>query len=426
MTTVPGLRARIGRYRWVICALLFFATTTNYIDRQVLGILAPDLQKEIGWSELDYARIVIAFQVSYAVMMLVWGRILDRIGTKLGLGLAVAWWSVAAMGTALARSAVGFGVARFLLGVGEAANFPASIKTVAEWFPKSERAFATGIFNAGTNIGAIVAPIAVPIIAARWGWRPAFVLTGGIGFLWLFVWAALYYPLASHPRVEPAEREYIRDGAGEISTTRSRLGDILGTRQLWAFALGKMMTDPIWWFYLFWLPKFLATEHGIRGTAIIPYLTTVYIISDVGSIAGGYLSSAFIKAGWSVNRARKTTMLIVAAIVPSVIVASQTKDAWIAVLLIGLATACHQAWSANMFTLASDMFPRRAVGTAVGFGGFAGGVGGILVSEFAGRVLNANPKYYLPMFVVAGFAYLVALAVIQTLAPRLEPANVKE
>src|SRR5262245_11669931 len=216
MTTVPELRARIGRYRWVICALLFFATTINYIDRQVLSILAPDLQKEIGWSELDYSRIVIAFQVSYAVMMLVWGRILDRIGTKLGLGLAVAWWSLAAMGTALARSAMGFGAARFLLGVGEAANFPASIKTVAEWFPKSERAFATGIFNAGTNIGAIVAPIVVPLIAARWGWQPAFVLTGAAGLVWMFAWSAMYFPLDRHPRVDPAERAYIHDGAGEI------------------------------------------------------------------------------------------------------------------------------------------------------------------------------------------------------------------
>ena len=368
MSSVSAVRERIGRYRWVICALLFFATTINYIDRQVLGILAPDLQKEIGWTELDYARIVIAFQVSYAFMMLVWGRILDRIGTKLGLGLAVAWWSLAAMGTALARSAMGFGLARFLLGVGEAANFPASIKTVAEWFPKSERAFATGIFNAGTNIGAIVAPIAVPIIAVRWGWRPAFVLTGAIGFLWLFVWAALYAPLDSHPRVEPAEREYIRDGSDEITTGKTPLTAVLGTRQLWAFALGKMLTDPIWWFYLFWLPKFLATEHGIRGTAIIPYLTTVYIISDVGSVFGGYLSSALIKRGWTVNGARKTAMGIVAGIVPSVIIASQTKSAWTAVLLIGLATACHQAWSANIFTLASDMFPRRAVGTVVGFG----------------------------------------------------------
>ena len=416
---------RIGRWRWVICALLFFCTTINYIDRQVLGILAPDLQKEIGWSELDYGRIVIAFQVSYAVMMLVWGGILDRIGTKLGLAIAVTWWSLAGMGTAFANTAVGFGFARFLLGVGEAANFPASIKTVAEWFPKSERAFATGIFNSGTNIGAIVAPIAVPLLAAVWGWRAAFILTGAIGFVWLAAWLIYYHPVQTHPHLEPRERAYIKDGAEEMTGAKVRLTEVLGHRQLWAFALGKMLTDPVWWFYLFWLPKFLASEHGIRGVALIPYLTTVYIISDVGSIAGGYLSSALIKRGWSVNRARKTALGAVAAIVPTVIIASQTRSAWTAVLLIGLATACHQAWSANIFTLASDMFPRRAVGTVVGFGGFAGGVGGILIAEFAGRVLNRDPSYYLPMFIVGGTLYMVALAVIHVLAPRLEPAKLR-
>ena len=421
--STPGFGARVGWFRWVICALLFFATTINYIDRQVLGILAPDLQKEIGWSELDYGRIVIAFQVSYAVMMLVWGRILDRIGTKLGLAIAVAWWSLAAMGTAAARSAMTFGFARFMLGVGEAANFPASIKTVAEWFPKSERALATGIFNSGTNIGAIVAPLTVPIIAQYWGWQAAFILTGLIGFVWLGAWWALYQTAAVHPRLKATERKFILDGLEEPLTTKTPLKEVFGYRQLWAFALGKLLTDPIWWFYLFWLPKFLATEHGIRGVALIPYLTTVYLIADAGSIFGGYLSSTLIKRGYSVNRARKTAMAIFAAIIPTVIIASQTKSAWTAVLLIGLATACHQGWSANIFTLASDMFPRRAVGTVVGFGGFMGGVGGILIAEFAGRVLNANPRYYLPMFVVAGTAYLVALAVVHALAPRLEPVR---
>jgi ACS family hexuronate transporter-like MFS transporter len=416
------LTERVGKFRWVICGLLFFATTINYVDRQVLAILAPDLQKEIGWSELDYGRIVIAFQVSYAVMMLISGKILDRIGTKLGLGIAVAWWSLAAMGTALARSAMGFGFARFMLGVGEAPNFPASIKTVAEWFPKSERALATGIFNSGTNIGAVIAPICVPLIAATWGWRMAFILTGGLGLLWLVAWTALYQTAALHPRLHPAERKFILDGLEEPVTAKVRLGEVLGYRQVWAFAIGKLMTDPVWWFYLFWLPKFLASEHGIRGTALIPYLTTVYVIADVGSIFGGYLSSTLIKRGYTVNRARKTAMGIFACIIPSVIFASQVKSAWTAVLLIGLATACHQGWSANIFTLASDMFPRRAVGTVVGFGGFMGGVGGILIAEFAGRVLNRDPSYYLPMFIVGGTIYLLALAVIHALAPRLEPA----
>jgi ACS family hexuronate transporter-like MFS transporter len=334
------------------------------------------------------------------------------------------WWSFAAMGTALARSATGFGFARFLLGVGEAANFPASIKTVAEWFPKSERAFATGIFNAGTNVGAVVAPIAVPLIAATWGWRAAFILTGAIGLLWLLAWWWYYYPVASHPMLKAPEREFIRDGADDRVTEKTPLARVLGLRQLWAFSAGKLLTDPIWWFYLFWLPKFLAQEHGIRGVALIPYLTTVYIVADVGSVLGGYLSSALIKRGWTINRARKTTMGIFAAIIPSVIIAGQTRSAWLAVGLISIATACHQAWSANMFTLASDMFPRRAVATVVGFGGFMGGVGGILLAEFAGRVLQRDPSFYQPMFVIAGIAYLVALLVIHLLTPRLEPANV--
>lgn len=414
---------KVGNYRWVICALLFFATAINYIDRQVLGILAPDLQKDIGWSELDYGRIVIAFQISYAFMMLGWGKIIDRIGTRLSFAIAVTWWSLAAMGTALARSAMGFGIARFFLGVGEAANFPASIKTVAEWFPGKERALATGIFNGGTNIGAVIAPIVVPLLAAAWGWQAAFVVTGAIGFVWLAVWLIVYRPPAEHPRLSAAEREYIRDGIEEPITSKVNFKSLLSKRQLWAVALGKLMTDPVWWFYLFWLPKFLAQEHGIRGTALIPYLTTVYIISDVGSMAGGYLSSKLIKIGWSVNRARKVSMLLFASLVPSVIIASQTRSAWLAVLLIGMAAACHQAWSANIFTLASDMFPRRAIGSVIGIAGFAGGIGGVLVAEFAGRVLQRDPSFYLPMFIVAGTAYLAALLVIHLFAPKLEPVS---
>ena len=322
----PATTSRVGSFRWTVCGLLFLATTINYIDRQVLGILAPDLQHEVGWSELDYGRIVIAFQLSYAVMMLFWGRILDRIGTKLGLALAVTWWSLAAMGTAFARTAMGFGAARFLLGVGEAANFPASIKTVAEWFPKSERAFSTGLFNAGTNVGAVLAPIAVPLIAATWGWRAAFILTGALGFLWVGAWWAIYQPADSHPRLSAAERRYIQDGAEEPLVEKTPLSRILGMRQLWAFAMGKLLTDPIWWFYLFWLPKFLAQEHGVRGVALIPYLTTVYIVADVGSVAGGYLSSALIKRGWTVNASRKLTMGIFAAMIPAVIIAPPGEE----------------------------------------------------------------------------------------------------
>jgi ACS family hexuronate transporter-like MFS transporter len=425
--TAPStVTAPRGRVRWIICALLFFAATINYIDRQVLGILAPDLQKEIGWTELDYGRIVIAFQIAYAVTMLVWGRILDKIGTKIGFAIAVVWWSCAAMGTALARSAVTFGAARFLLGVGEAANFPASIKTVAEWFPKSERAFATGIFNSGTNIGAVLAPIAVPLMARAWGWQAAFIGTGAIGFLWVLAWWFFYHSLDAHPHVGDAERQYIRDGADEPITAKVRIAHVVGYRQLWSFSIGKLLTDPVWWFYLFWLPKFLAQEHNIRGVALIPYLTTVYLVSDVGSILGGYMSSALIKRGWPVHRARKTTMGLIAAIVPIVILAPLTRSAWLAVGLIGIAAACHQAWSANLYTLTSDMFPRRAVGTVVGFGGFMGGVGGILIAELAGRVLQRDPSYYLPMFVIGGTIYLVALGIIHLLTPRMDRVELPE
>ncbi len=429
---LPAAKSRVpvaerrGNVRWVICALLFFGTTINYVDRQVLGILAPDLQHEIGWSELDYGRIVIAFQLAYAVMMLAWGRILDKIGTKIGFAIAVVWWSLAGMGTALARSAMTFGLFRFLLGVGEAANFPASIKTVAEWFPKSERALATGIFNSGTNIGAVIAPLTVPLMAAAWGWQTAFIATGALGFLWLIAWLLFYHSVDSHPRLGTAERHYILDGLDEPVTAKVPVSRVIRLRQLWAFACGKLLTDPIWWFYLFWLPKFLAQDHGIRGTALIPYLTFVYVVADFGSVIGGYMSSALIKRGWTVNAARKTTMGIIAAIIPSVIFASQTRSAWLAVSLIGLATACHQAWSANLFTLSSDMFPRRAVGTVVGIGGFAGGMGGVLIAEFAGRVLQRDPSFYLPMFVIAGLIYLVALGVIHVLAPRLERAVLPE
>jgi len=307
-----------------------------------------------------------------------------------------------------------------MLGVGEAANFPASIKTVAEWFPKSERAFATGIFNSGTNIGAVIAPIMVPLMAAKWGWQAAFIGTGALGFIWLVAWWIYYYGPTSHPQLSDAERHYIQDGIDEPVTSKVPIAAVIGKRQMWAFAMGKLLTDPIWWFYLFWLPKFLAQEHDIHGTALIPYLTTVYVVADFGSVIGGYLSSSLIKQGWTVNAARKTTMLLFAAMIPFVIIASQTRSAWLAVGLIGMATACHQAWSANLFTLSSDMFPRRAVGTVVGFGGFAGGIGGIVVAEFAGRVLQRDPSFYLPMFVVSGLIYLVALGVIHLFAPRLE------
>lgn len=389
----------------------------------MLAILAPRLQREIGWSELDYGRIVIAFQVSYAGMMAVSGALLDRIGVKLGYALAIVVWSLAAMGHALAGSAAGFGVARFFLGLGEAANFPAAVKAIGEWFPPRERALATGLFNGGTNVGAIAAPIVVPLLAARFGWQGAFVATGALGFLWLAAWWILYQTPERHPRLAPSELAWIRSGTTERASSPVPWRALLATRQLWAVAAAKLLTDPVWWFYLFWLPKFLDREHGLRDTAIIPYLTTVYVISDLGSIFGGYLSSALLARGWSVNTARKTALALFAGLMPVVIFAARARDPWLAVTLIGIAAGCHQAWSANVYTLVTDLFPRRAVGGAMGLAGAAGGFGGILIAEFAGRVLQRDPGWYQPMFVVAGLAYLVALALVQVLSPRLEPLS---
>ncbi len=416
--------ARVGYFRWVICALLFFATTINYIDRQVLGILAPDLQRSIGWSEIEYGNIVTAFQAAYAIGLLVTGRLLDRMGTRLGFALAITLWSVAAMFHAAARSALGFGIARFALGLGEAANFPASIKTVAEWFPKKERAFATGIFNAGTNVGAVVAPAVVPFIALTWSWQWAFIMTGAIGFLWLGIWWVLYRPPESHPRLAKAEFNYIRGDPAEAVTPVPWL-KLIGYRQTWAFALGKFMTDPIWWFYLYWLGKFLNEKHGLSLSKLGPPLIAIYLIADVGSVGGGWLSSFLIKSGWSINAARKSTMLACALCVMPIVFATQVASLWAAVGLIGLAAAAHQGWSANIFTLASDMFPRRAVGSVVGIGGFGGAVGGMLIATAVGHLLQWTGSY-VPVFLLAGAAYLLALLVIQVLAPRLTPPRLEE
>jgi MFS transporter, ACS family, hexuronate transporter len=415
---------RVGRFRWVVCALLFFATTINYVDRQVLGILAPDLQRSIGWNEAQYGYIVTAFQAAYAIGLLVSGRLLDRMGTRLGYALAIVLWSVAAMGHAFARSAFGFGFWRFLLGLGESANFPAAIKTVAEWFPKRERAFATGIFNAGTNVGAVIAPAIVPFIALRYSWQWAFVLTGAIGFLWLVVWWVLYRPPEAHPRLSRAEFAYIRSDAEEPPTRIPWL-QLASYRQTWAFAVGKFMTDPIWWFYLYWLGKFLNEKHGLTLGRLGPPLIVIYLIADVGSIGGGWLSSFLIKRGWSINAARKTTMLVCALCVVPVVFATQVQSLWTAVLLIGLAASAHQGWSANMFTIASDMFPRHAVGSVVGFGGMAGAVGGMFIATAVGQLLQVTGSY-VPVFLGAGAAYLVALALIHALVPRLEPARIEQ
>ncbi len=421
--TASAAHQKIKYLRWYICALLFFATVINYIDRQVLGTLAPELQQKIGWTESEYSQIVISFQIAYGLMFLVWGGLLDRFGTKIGFAIAIIIWSVAGMGHALAASVVGFAIARFFLGIGEAANFPASVKTVAEWFPKRERALATGVFNAGTNVGAIIAPITALTLSEWFGWQSAFLFTGAVGVLWLFFWWWFYKSPEDHPRLSSEELHVIRDGEPEPTKEKTPWLPLFGYRQLWAFAIGKMLTDPVWWFYLFWLPKFLNKNYGVTGTDLIPYLTVVYIIADVGSVGGGWISLALIKRGWSVNAARKFALLFFAVTVPMVILAYYSTSAWGAVILIGIAAGAHQGWSANLFTLPADMFPRQAVGSVVGIGSCAGAIGGILLPIYIGRVLDQNPNYYLPMFIIAGVAYLIAFGVIQLLVPKLEPAK---
>ena len=416
---------RIGRYRWVICGLLFFATTINYVDRQVLGILSKDLQVALGWNELQYGNIVAAFNAAYALGLLGAGRLMDRFGTKIGYTVALTIWSVAAMGHALARSAFGFGVARAALGLGEAGNFPAAIKTVAEWFPKKERALATGIFNSGSNIGAIVAPLAVPYIASHFGWQWAFIITGAIGFVWLLFWLPLYARPESHPRVSKAELAYIQSDPPDPPAAKIPWIQLIPYRQTSAFAIGKALTDPIWWFYLYWVPPFLRQNHGLDLTTIGPPLIAIYLIADIGSIGGGWLSSTLLKRGWSVNAARKTAMLTCALLVTPIVFVSGVKSLWLAVALVGLAAAAHQGWSANIFTLASDMFPRRAVGSVVGIGGMAGAFFGSTMAVIVGYILQVTGGNYKIPFYIGGTAYLTALLIIHLLVPRVETVDLE-
>ena len=413
--------AKIGMYRWRVCAMLLAATTINYIDRQVLGVLAPFLQDEIGWSEIEYGYIVTAFQAAYAIGLLCAGAIIDRLGTRIGYAIAICVWSVAAMSHALAGSVIGFMLARFFLGLGEAGNFPAALKTVAEWFPRRERAFATGIFNSGSNIGAIVAPLMVPLIALSLGWQAAFLATGVLSAVWLATWLLWYRAPERQPRLSQAELAHIRSDPPEPAT-KIPWSRILRHRQAWAFVAAKFMTDPIWWFFLFWLPKFLHSEHGLSLLGLGVPLVVIFVLADVGSIFGGWLAGRFIRLGWSVNRARKTAMLACALCVVPIVFAAQAENLWVAVLLIGLATAGHQGWSANLLTLPSDLFPRQTVGSVVGLGGFAGAVGGMMIASFTGFLLETTGSY-LPVFLMAGSAYLLALLVVHRLTPRLEPAR---
>jgi MFS transporter, ACS family, hexuronate transporter len=423
----------IGKYRWTICGLVFFATTINYLDRAVISLLKSTLSKEFTWTETDYANIVVVFQLCYALGLLGAGRLIDKLGTKIGYALATALWSVAAVAHALATNTFGFMVARGALGVTEAGNFPAAIKTVAEWFPKKERALATGIFNSGSNIGAIVAPLTVPFIAKEWGWQWAFILTGLIGFVWLIFWFLVYEVPKKHKKLLQPEFDYIHsdvDEKVEDNTDAPKLswGKLLSYKQTWAFAIGKFLTDPIWWFYLFWLPDFLEKQYGLIKTDIALPVALAYTMATIGSILGGWLPMYFIKKGWTVFRSRKTSMFIYALCVLPVVSAQYlgSINMWLAVSIIGLAMAAHQAWSANIFTTVSDMFPKSATASVTGIGGMFGAIGGILIAKSAGKLFDYYKAGghvetgYLIMFLICSVAYILAWLIMHVLVPKMK------
>ncbi len=413
-----------GRFRWVICGLLFLGVTKNYMDRGVLGVLKTPLQAAFGWDDIRYGHLVTIFQLAYAAGMLCMGRLIDRLGTRMGYAVAMVFWSIASMAHAAANSFWTFAMARAALGFGEAGVFPASIKSVAEWFPKKERALATGIFNAGTSAGAIITPLLVPRIAESIGWRWAFVLVGALGFIWLIIWMALYRKPEEHSRCTEEERKYIQSDAAPPAE-KIPWARLVGYRQTWTFAAGKFLTDPIWWFYLFWIPDYMQRQHGLVLSKIGPPIFVIYVISDIGSVAGGWISSFLLRRGLSVNASRKWAMLVCAICVLPIAATSRLSGLWSTTLLIGLAAAAHQGFSANLYTLTSDLFPTRAVGSVVGMGGMAGAVGGMLIAEVVGHVLQWTNSYMIPFFIAAS-AYLVALLVIHLLSPKLAPAELEQ
>ena len=415
----PQAPGRGLRYRWVICALLFFAITINYIDRLVFGVLKPVLEVEFGWSETDYADIVFWFQAAYAIGLLVVGRLMDRVGARWGMGLAIGFWSLAATVHAGASSVMHFAMARFALGLGESGGFPGAIKAVSEWFPKRERALATGIFNAGSNVGALLTPIVVPLLVLTFGWRAAFIVTGLSGLALMAVWFFVYRRPREHPKVNAEELAWIESDAPDEPGGQMTWLQALKRREAWAFIVGKFLTDPVWWLFLFWLPDFFAKTYDLNLLTFGPPLVAVYLLADVGSVGGGWLSSRLIQRGWSVNRGRKTAMLICALCVTPISMAVFADNLLAAVAVIGLAAAAHQGWSANLFTLVSDTFPRRAVGTVVGLGGFAGAVGGMFIAKVAGWTLETTGSY-VPLLAFASVTYLLALGIIHLLTPRLK------
>lgn len=423
---------KIGTYRWTIIVLLFFATTINYLDRQVLGLLKPTLEKDLNWTESDYSRVVMSFTAAYAIGLLIFGRIIDKIGTKVGYTISIIIWSVAAILHAAAKTTLGFSIARASLGLGEAGNFPAAIKAVAEWFPKKERALATGIFNSGANIGAVIAPIMVPLILGAYGWQEAFIITGAIGFIWLIFWWFIYEVPARKKKLSTSEFAYIHsdDEEDETNSEPVKWAQLFSFKQTWAFVFGKFLTDPIWWFFLFWLPSYFSSTFALDLKKPSIHLAVLYTFTTIGSIGGGYLSGYFIKKGWTVFKARKTAMLIFAFMVVPIMAARYATNIWGAVALISLAAAAHQAWSANIFTTVSDMFPKKAISSVVGIGGMAGSLGGVLFPYFIGIILdkykaldNLNGGYNI-IFTICGVAYLLAWGMMHLLAPKMEKVKI--
>jgi ACS family hexuronate transporter-like MFS transporter len=410
------------RVRWVILGLIFFGTAINYMDRQVLSVLAPDLKRLFKITDEGYGGIQAAFSMAYAVGQLASGGWLDRVGTRIGYSLALAVWSLASMAHALARSAFGFGAARMLLGVSESPNYPTAVKVMAEWFPRSERALGMGVVNAGTLVGAVAVPAVVPWLTIQYGWQASFILTGLLGFVWLGLWLVLYRRPEDHSGVSAAELAHIHSDPPD-AVTNVRWVKLLTYPQAWAFAIGKFLTDPLWWFYMSWFPNFLNEHHGLNLSHLGPPLVVIYSMSGLGSLLGGWLSSAMLKSGYSVNAARKTGLFVPSLIVVPVVFAAHVQSLWVAVILMGLATAGHQGFSSNLYTLVSDMFPKRACGSIAGLGGFFGYFGATLFMPLTGLIVGRwTHQNYTTLFVIAGVGYLVACLVIQLLSPRLEPA----
>ncbi|HBB90453.1 MAG TPA: MFS transporter [Bacteroidales bacterium] len=424
------MSSKLGSFRWRILALLFMATTINYIDRSILGVLGPTLRDKVfGWTVQDYANITIAFQLAYAIGLLSMGGIIDRLGTKKGYTLSIAIWSAFGMMTALVTRSmgwIGFAFVRFGLGLGESGNFPSAIKTVAEWFPRKERALATGLFNAGTNVGAIIAPLFVPLVVKNDGtnWQIAFLMSGVFSLTWIILWNRTYQRPEMHPKLSEAELEYILSDQVVETTEKVPWKKLFPIKETWAFAAAKV-PDAVWWFYLFWGGFFLNARFGLELKGLALPLIIIYVVADIGSIFGGYLSGFFINKGWAVNKARKVTLLIFGTLVLPVTLAPLVSNQWVAVLLIALAAAAHQAWSANAFTLVSDVFPKKAVASVVGIGGMVGAVSGIVANLALGKVLtDAGPQGYVYAFLVAGSMYLIMLTIIHLIMPKMTPAKI--